>query len=264
MSPPAVHDAGVRGIGVVAPHDCARRGGSSDSGPLPGVVDPPGSSPCSRAGNTPDPGRMAGKPTRLARSAGTDIADSLPPPHAPAHNAGQRRGKQAYRACGEAPTGAPQRRGPGIRVVIGARALAFAADQHNECAHRTRYRGQVANNTLQGKISAPAPNPLGGSEAAGRGRLRPVQPASVRDAHELSKLQWLPRRCLTDNTPQLAHGCLHSYNSGRAGGLPLASRGGLILDSASGQPLALGGKIEIGALRVLERLSHRRALQPLG
>jgi hypothetical protein len=34
----------------------------------------------------------------------------LPPPC----GTGQRRGEQAYRACGEAPTGAPQRRGPGV------------------------------------------------------------------------------------------------------------------------------------------------------
>ncbi len=49
-------------------------------------------------------------------------------PNSTAHTAGQRRGKQAYRACGKAPTGAPQ---PGARdqTGIGARALAFIRPQ---------------------------------------------------------------------------------------------------------------------------------------
>ncbi len=143
---------------------------------------------------------MAGKPKQLARSAGTDIADSLPPPHAPAHNAGQRRGKQAYRACGEAPTGAPQRRGPGVRVVIGARALALSANKHNECARRIRCRGSRSAIPFRGRSTRRRQSRSAAArsqDAAVYGRCSRPPPGTLMS---LSKRQHLPRRGLAGHT----------------------------------------------------------------
>jgi len=178
---------------------------------------------------------MAGKPRRLARSAGTDIADSLPPPHAPAHNAGQRRGKQAYRACGEAPTGAPQRRGPGVRVVIGARALAFTGDKHSQYARRTRYRGRCSATPFMERSTRRRHSRSAAArsqDAAVYGRCSRPPPGTLMN---LSKRQHLPRRGLLERSrPNSPFGHLfRSYNLERTGGLLLASKGGLILDSAS-------------------------------
>lgn len=53
-------------------------------------------------------------------------------PKPPAHNAGQRRGKQAYRACGKAPTGAPQCRGPGVRLVSEPGPSLLSTHKHSE------------------------------------------------------------------------------------------------------------------------------------
>ena len=68
---------------------------------------------------------------------------------------------------------------------IGTRALALCAVKDNERGHRHQKRGTVSN-SIRGNINAPAPNPLGGSEAAQEGgRLRPAQPALSQDDQDL-------------------------------------------------------------------------------
>jgi hypothetical protein len=85
----------------------------------------------------------------------------------------------------------PPRRRPGIRGAAAGRAM---RPPHP-------IPGQVASNTLQGTINAPAPKPLGGSEAAGCGRPRPAQPASGRDAHEPIDATPSARHGLPGHTP---------------------------------------------------------------
>ena len=89
---------------------------------------------------------------------GAPTAPALIPPigslHPRPRSTGQRRGKQAYKTCGEAPTGAPQRRGPGVDWYR-ARALALSADNHNETGHPVRHQDDLQRYP-SGEISPPA------------------------------------------------------------------------------------------------------------
>jgi hypothetical protein len=113
----------------------------------------------------------------------------------------------------------PPRRRPGIRGAAAGRAM---RPPHP-------IPGQVASNTLQGTINAPAPKPLGGSEAAGCGRPRPAQPASGRDAHEPIDATPSARHGLPGHTPPqpALESLFRSCNPERTAGLLLASRTGL-------------------------------------
>jgi len=179
---------------------------------------------------------MAGTPRRLARSAGTDIADSLPPLHAPRAQRWTAPGGGTHKGPAASPIGALQRRGPGVRMVIGARALALSADKHNESTRRTRSRGRWPATSFRGRSArrrqtrSAAARP---QDAAVYGRC---SRSSARMLMNLSKRQHLPRRGLAGrNRPNSPLGRLfRSCNPERTGGLLLASRAGLILDSASG------------------------------
>ena len=62
--------------------------------------------------------------------------------------------------------------------------------------------GWTVSNNFRGNITAPASNPLGGSEAAKeRGRLRPAQPALSQDAQDLIEAAALARHSVTTPVP---------------------------------------------------------------
>ena len=154
--------------------------------------------------------------------------------HAP-RGTGQRRGEAGYKG----PAASPHRRTatPGARGQsgIGTRALALCAVKDNERGHRHQKRGTVSN-SIRGNINAPAPNPLGGSEAAQEGgRLRPAQPALSQDDQDLIEASRPSRRlgptsaCSPQPRPRILPGF---YPARPSGGLLLPSTGGLILDSA--------------------------------
>ena len=154
--------------------------------------------------------------------------------HAP-RGTGQRRGEAGYKG----PAASPHRRTatPGARGQsgIGTRALALCAVKDNERGHRHQKRRTVSN-SIRGNINAPAPNPLGGSEAAQEGgRLRPAQPALSQDDQDLIEASRPSRRlgptsaCSPQPRPRILPG---SYPERPSGGLLLPSTGGLILDSA--------------------------------
>ena len=157
--------------------------------------------------------------------------------HAP-RGTGQRRGEAGYKG----PAASPHRRTatPGARGQsgIGTRALALCAVKDNERGHRHQKRRTVSN-SIRGNINAPAPNPLGGSEAAQEGgRLRPAQPALSQDDQDLIEASRPSRRlgptsaCSPQPRPRILPG---SYPERPSGGLLLPSTGGLILDSAPAQ-----------------------------
>ncbi len=114
----------------------------------------------------------------------------------------------------------------------------FYADKHSETASAPG-SGSRSRSITPGETRSPtASSPLGGSEAAGGGRLRPAQPAlSIMDAHDLINGTALAR-CAARYASAAADP--HSNTSSTTtvertveGGLLLASKGGLNLDSAS-------------------------------
>jgi hypothetical protein len=136
---------------------------------------------------------------------------------------------QAHRNAGG--PGSEWYRSPGPR---------FYADKHSETASAPGSASRSRSITPGENCSPIASIPLGGSEAAGGGRLRPAQPAlSIMDAHDLINGAALAR-CAARYASAAADP--HSNTSSTTtvertveGGLLLASKGGLNLDSASGQ-----------------------------
>ena len=135
---------------------------------------------------------------------------------------------QAHRNAGG--PGSEWYRSPGPR---------FYADKHSETAS-VPGSGSRSRSITPGETCSPTPSiPLGGSEAAGGGRLRPAQPAlSIMDAHDLINGTALAH-CAARYASAAAHP--HSNTSSTTtvertveGGLLLASKAGLNLDSASG------------------------------
>ena len=76
--------------------------------------------------------------------------------------------------------------GPGVRLVSEPGPSLLSPDKHSEGASAPR-SGSRSRSIRPGKTCSPTASiPLGGSEAAAGGRLRPAQPAlSTKDAHDL-------------------------------------------------------------------------------
>jgi hypothetical protein len=134
-----------------------------------------------------------------------------------------------------APTGAPQRRGPGVDCYPSPGPRLFSADKHNESASRTRHRAGGQQHPLRGRSSRRRQS----RSAAARSQDAAVYgwcsrpPAGT--LMNLSKRQHLRAGAPAGHTPpqsSLEH-LSRSSSLGRKGGPLLASRAGLTLDSAS-------------------------------
>ena len=206
----------VCGNGVVALRDAQRRGGCSDNALRHGATTPDGTVARSRPRNTPGRGRTCRTGARGSRSADTGTTATLRapiPPRAALDSAGGGRHK--------GPAESPHRRTalPRARGLSGIVPRAFAClvpdKQHIESA---RANGAVPRQLARQQRAARKPtlrenrrgalDSLGGSEAAGSGRLRPAQPASRKDPHDLIEAAATRRHGLNDastvRTPPLA------------------------------------------------------------
>ncbi len=221
------------GSGVVAQHGCARRGGSSDSGPPPGAVAHHASSPCSRAGSTLDPARTADRPARRPHSPGSETADRKLAPTLPQH----------WTAPGEAgikePAAKPLRRTatPGARgrVVSEPGPSLYRADKHIESVRHGRAGAdghkhaikEISTRRRQPRSAAARPQDAAVDGGAGclPGRDADVSIEAATPCG-LGLTPSAPLRLTSQNF-------FAPYTVVRASGLLLASNSGLILDSAS-------------------------------
>ena len=158
-------------------------------------------------------------------------------------------GRQAIKGLRQAPTGAPQRRGPGVRVVSEPGPSLYVPSRITKETTVTRCGDgqQQHQGKYQRAAAKPARRQRGRQEG---GRLRPAQPALSEDDQDIIEAAALPappppQRQLRPN-PALGYFSAPTRLR-RPGGLLLPSRDGLILDSAP-----------------VERLNYRlrRASQP--